>query len=67
MIGPSLKFFIGGGVILMLTGALQLVVRPRKPNEHRWLNRGTLWAGFCILAGVGAVLVGAGTFKVGGL
>lgn len=60
MIGPGLKFFVVGGVILVLTGALQLVVRPRKPNEHRWLNRGTLWAAFCIAVGIGATLVGSG-------
>jgi hypothetical protein len=51
-------------VILVLTGTLQLFVRPRKPSEHRWLNRGTIWAGFCIAAGVAAILLGAGVFKV---
>jgi hypothetical protein len=56
----GMRFFVFGGVILMLTGALQLMVRPRKPKEHRWLNRGTMWAGFCILVGLGAVLVGSG-------
>ena len=61
----SLHFFIAGGAILVLTGALQLVVRPRKPSEHRWLNRGTVWAGFCMAAGVVAILVGAGVLPVG--
>jgi uncharacterized BrkB/YihY/UPF0761 family membrane protein len=56
----GMRFFIFGGVILMLTGLLQLLVRPRKPREHRWLNRGTVWAAFCIAIGLGAVLVGAG-------
>jgi hypothetical protein len=56
----GMRFFIFGGVILMITGLLQLLVRPRKPHEHRWLNRGTLWAAFCIAVGLGAVLVGAG-------
>lgn len=65
MIPLNLKFFVAGGLILAMVGALQLVVRPRKANEHRWLNRGTIWAAFCILMGVGAVLVGAGTFKLG--
>ena len=64
MIGPGLKFFVVGGVILMLTGALQLAVRPRKPGEHRWLNRGTVWAGFCLVVGVGAILMGLGVLSV---
>ena len=63
--GASIRFFIVGGVILMLTGALQLAVRPRKPGEHRWLNRGMVWAGFCIAVGVLAVLLGAGVFPLG--
>jgi hypothetical protein len=59
------KFFMVGGVILMITGTLQLMVRPRKAGEHRWLNRGTIWAGFCIVVGLGAVLLGAGVLPVG--
>jgi hypothetical protein len=66
MMTHGLTFFIAGGLILVLTGTLQLVVRPRKPAEHRWLNRGTIWAGFCIAAGVTAILVGAGVLPVGG-
>jgi len=65
MIGAGLRFFIAGGAILILTGALQLAVRPRKPGEHRYLNRGTVWAGFCIAVGLGAILVGAGVFPIG--
>jgi hypothetical protein len=64
MMSQGLSFFIAGGVILVLTGTLQLFVRPRKPSEHRWLNRGTIWAGFCIAAGVAAILLGAGVLKV---
>lgn len=59
----SLKFFIIGGVILIASGLLQLLVRPRKANEvglARYLNRGTMWAGFCVLVGLGAILVGMG-------
>jgi hypothetical protein len=66
MIGPGLKFFIVGGVILVMTGGLQLAVRPRKKGEHRWLNRGTVWAAFCITVGLAAVLVGAGVVPVTG-
>jgi len=65
MMVSGLKFFVVGGVILILTGLLQLAVRPRKPNEHRYLNRGTVWAGFCILVGLGAILLGAGVVPVG--
>lgn len=67
MIALDLKFFILGGAILVVTGVLQLVVRPLRPGEHRYLNRGTVWAGFCMLAGLGAILVGAGVIKVGGM
>ena len=65
MMSQGLRFFIAGGAILVLTGALQLVVRPRKPTEHRWLNRGTIWAGFCVALGVAAILLGAGVLPVG--
>jgi hypothetical protein len=66
MTGTNVTFFyVAGGVILMLTGALQLVVRPRKPGEHRWLNRGTVWAGFCLAAGLGIVLWASGLMPAG--
>lgn len=61
----GLRFFIVGGIILMITGALQLLVRPRKPSEHRWLNRGTLWAGFVMVVGLAAILLGAGVLRIG--
>jgi hypothetical protein len=62
----GLRFFIVGGVILMITGGLQLTLRPRRPSEHRWLNRGTVWAGFCMAVGVVAILLGAGVLHLGG-
>ena len=65
MIKMNFGFFVAGGVILMLTGALQLMVRPRKPSENRWLNRGTLWAGFCITVGLGIILSASGLWPVG--
>jgi hypothetical protein len=64
MIKINMGFFVAGGVILILTGALQLAVRPRKPNEHRWLNRGTLWGGFCIAVGLGIALAAAGILPI---
>jgi hypothetical protein len=57
-------FFVLGGVILMLSGVLQSVVRPRKPKEHRFINRGTVWATVCVLVGLGAVLIGAGVLPL---
>jgi hypothetical protein len=58
--------FVAGGAILVLTGLLQLAVRPRKPGEHRWLNRGTLWAGFLIVVGLGvAVSAATGLLPLG--
>lgn len=57
------RFFVVGGVILVLTGALMLIVRPRRPEERgllRIVNRGTIWAGVCVLFGALAVLVGLG-------
>src|SRR2546429_619630 len=47
-----LRFFVVGGVILVLTGGLQLLVRPRQAGEHRYLKRGTIWAGVGIALGV---------------
>ncbi len=60
----GLRFFIVGGVILILSAALQWAVRPRKPGEGRLLNRGIIWAAFCVLFGVTAILVGAGVLPV---
>ncbi len=59
----SLKFFAFGGAILVLTGLLQLFVRPRQPHEiglQRFVNRGTIWAAVCVSLGVLAILVGVG-------
>lgn len=68
MNGPvSLKFFVVGGVILILTGVLQAFVRPRRPGElglGRYLNRGSIWAVFCVAIGVLAILVGLGLVPV---
>ena len=63
----SLKFFVVGGVILILSGLMQLFVRPRKAGEHPYLNRGTIWAGFCLLVGLAAILIGAGVVPLAAL
>jgi len=59
-----LRFFMVGGVILVLTGLLQLLVRPRRSGEHRLLNRGIVWPAFCILFGIAAIAVGSGRLPV---
>lgn len=67
MSGNPLRFFVFGGVILVLTGLLMLVVRPRDPAAAglaRYINRSTVWAAFCILVGVLAVLMGSGVVPV---
>jgi hypothetical protein len=59
----SLRFFIIGGAILILTGLIKLVVRPRERHEvglQRYINRGTIWSFFCVVVGVLAILVGLG-------
>jgi hypothetical protein len=57
-------FFVLGGVVLMLSGTLQALVRPRKAGENRFLNRGTIWALVCLMVGLGAVLIGAGVLPI---
>jgi hypothetical protein len=57
-------FFVLGGVVLMLSGVLQAVVRPRKGTENRFVNRGTVWAVVCVLVGLGAVLIGTGFMPI---
>ena len=57
-------FFVLGGVILMFTGVLQALVRPRKPREHRFWNRATVWAAFCLLLGLAFAMLGAGVLPL---
>jgi hypothetical protein len=57
-------FFVLGGVILMMSGVLQSLVRPRKLKEHRFINRGTVWATICVVVGVGAILIGTGFVSI---
>jgi hypothetical protein len=57
-------FFVLGGLILALSGTLQALVRPRRPQEHRLVNRGTVWALVCLVVGVGAALIGAGVLPI---
>jgi uncharacterized membrane protein len=58
----NLFVFVFGGVILMISGVLQALVRPRKPNEtpaQRLVNGATIRAVFFVVMGLMAILVGA--------
>ena len=58
----KLGMFIFGGVVLMVSGVLQALVRPRKPNEtpaEKLVNAATVRAVFFVVMGVLAILVGA--------
>ena len=64
----NLRIFALGGFILIATGILQVLVRPRAANERalgRVLNRSALRAVFFVIVGVLAVLVGLGVIPVG--
>lgn len=63
----SLRVFIVLGAILIATGILQAFVRPRRPEEKgalRYINRGTIWAVFCVAVGVIGILIGLGTIPI---
>ena len=58
----KLGMFIFGGAILIISGVLQALVRPRKPNEspaERLVNGATVRAVFFVVMGLLAILVGA--------
>jgi hypothetical protein len=57
----KLGVFIFGGAVLMISGVLQALVRPRKPNEttsERLINGATVRAVFFVAMGLLAILVG---------
>jgi len=62
-----LGFFVIGGIVLVISGVLQVVVRPRTGRDHRWLNGATVKATFFILVGVAAILIGSGVVPIGDL
>jgi hypothetical protein len=64
----SFTFFAIGGAVLIVSGGLQLLVRPRDPGEtglQRLINRATVRAFFFVAVGVLAVLVGLGVIPLG--
>ncbi len=65
----SLKFFIIGGAILILSGVAQVLVRPRKTNESpamRYLSGSVIRAVLFVTVGVLAIMVGMGAIPIGG-
>lgn len=57
------KFFLMGGVVLIVSGLLQLLVRPRNPKEKglaRVVNASTMRLLVFVSVGTLAVLVGTG-------
>lgn len=59
----NVRVFVVLGAILVATGVLQAIVRPRKEHEtgaQRFINRGTVWALVCVTVGVLGMLVGLG-------
>jgi hypothetical protein len=64
----SLKFFVIGGAILILSGLAQALVRPRNPKESpamRYLNGSVVRAVLFVTVGVLAIMVGIGTIPIG--
>ncbi len=65
IISPT--FFVITGAILLLSGLLQILVRPRDVREvglQRFVNRATVRATLFVLVGLGAVLLGLGVIPM---
>jgi hypothetical protein len=66
----KLGVFILGGIILIASGILQVVVRPRAANEKapaRFVNGATVRAVMFVTVGVLAILVGTGVIPLASL
>jgi hypothetical protein len=66
----KLGVFILGGIILIASGILQVVVRPRASNEKglvRFINGSVVRAVMFVTVGVLAVLVGLGVIPMASL
>ena len=64
----NLRIFVLGGIILIVSGVIQVLVRPRPAREtplDRYLNRSALRAVLFVAVGVLAVLIGLGVIPVG--
>jgi hypothetical protein len=63
----KLAVFILGGLVLIVSGILQALVRPRQPGEtpmQRLVNASTVRAVFFVIMGTLAILVGTGTLPL---
>jgi uncharacterized membrane protein YfcA len=61
------KFFAICSVILIITGVMQVFVRPRKEREtlaERLVNRSTITAMVSVIVGVLGLLLGAGVLPM---
>jgi uncharacterized membrane protein YfcA len=61
------KFFVICSVILMITGVMQVLVRPRKEREtpaERFINRATITAFVSLVVGVLGLLLGLGVIPM---
>jgi hypothetical protein len=56
-------FLYIGGFSLVILGVLQLIARPRQPEDSlykRFVNLGTMWSLICITVGVGILAMALG-------
>jgi uncharacterized membrane protein YccC len=63
----SLRFFVIGGAILILSGFAQALIRPRNPNETpamRYLSGSVVRAVLFVTVGVLAIMVGMGAISI---
>jgi uncharacterized membrane protein len=63
----KLAVFILGGVVLIVSGVLQALVRPRQAREtamQRVVNAATVRAVFFVLVGLLCILIGTGTLPL---
>ena len=61
------KFFVICSVILMITGVMQVLVRPRKEREtaaERLVNRATITAFVSVVVGILGLLLGLGVIPM---
>ena len=61
------KFFVICGVVLVLSGVGQALVRPRKQREtqgQKWINPATMKAVLFVTVGVLGILVGVGIIPI---
>lgn len=62
------KFFLISGIILIVSGVAQVLVRPRKPKEgaaQQVINAATVKAALFVTMGILGVLVGLGVIPLG--